>query len=175
MVTDFEFIKHEVDSLPKGVGLFLENMGENRFFLDIRDTLYEKGVESFISKTKSKLTPAPYNVNRLSFPIEVSTEKTEYFKVFSMCAINLLGIKFVSGDGWGKYCIEKGVDPLFYFEKSKTKNEDGIAINSLYFYPDDVLSITQVNGDGKLQLELIGFELRIPGATSALLPVDKKY
>lgn len=175
MVTDFEFIKHEVDSLPKGLDLFLENTNENRFFLDIRDSLYEKEIESFLSKSKSKLAPAPYNVNRLSFPIEVSKEKTEYFKVFSMCAIVLLGIKFIAGDGWGKYCIERGVDPLFYFEKSKITNEDGIAVSGLYFYPDDVLSITQVNGDGKLQLELIGFELRIPGAISVLLHTDKKY
>jgi hypothetical protein len=175
MVTDFKFIKHEVDSLPKGLGLFLENTDENRFFLDIRDSIYEKGIKSFISKAKFKLTPAPYNVNRLSFPVEVSKEKTEYFKVFSMCAIDLLGIRFVSGDGWGKYCIKRGVDPLFYFEKSKIKDEDGVAVSEIHFYSDDVLSIIQVNGDGKLQLELIGFELRIPGATSVLLPIDKKY
>lgn len=118
--------------------------------------------QRLIDIAKTQFNLQSYRISRLSFPIKVS-KKTTYFRVDSNCAIILKGLKFVEGGGWGRYHVYRGTEILVEFSKSKLVQEDGILMNLGVYYPDDVLGINQIQGEGELQVELLGIKLTPPG------------
>jgi len=117
-----------------------------------------------VNIAKTQFNAISYQFSRFSFPIKIS-KKTTYFRVNSNCAIAIKGLKFMDGDGWGRYQINKGTEPQREFAKSRLIQEDGILMN-IYYYPDDVVSINQIQGDGEIQIELLG---------GALIPFGLRY
>lgn len=117
---------------------------------------------------REDLRLAMYSVERFSLLAEVSREKTASFKILSNSIVNIMGVKYMSGDGWGKYKISMGTQLVRTFTKSNLVKEDGVTIAEILYHTDDILIIRQDTGEGTLQIELIGLELKPPGALAAL-------
>lgn len=119
---------------------------------------------------KNQFGLSNFQISRISFPIKVS-EKSNYFRVKSNCAIALKGLKFIEGDGWGQYRIMRGTEILSEFSKSKLVQEEGILTNIRYM-PDDALNIYQIQGEGELQVDLLGFKVTPVGFMTPLINIE---
>jgi hypothetical protein len=116
---------------------------------------------------------ATYKLVRLSFPIEVSKEKQDFYKTPSNTALFIDKVKFIEGDGWGRYQILKGTQILTEFAKSKFIEESEAIIDPAFYMVEDVFSIKQIQGYGKLQIELLGWKLYPPGLMHPLLKMPE--
>jgi hypothetical protein len=175
---EFKQIQSEVDLLPSEMRSNLTSLSKDMDQLtkDVKKlqgkTFKAQGIEKIIHHSdysqndkdnlaniaKTQFNLHNYQLSRLFFPIKVSKKNT-YFKVNSNCAIALKGLKFVEGDGWGRYRINRGANILCEFSKSKLVPEEGILINHIYYYPDDIMNITQIQGEGEIQVELLGYKV----------------
>lgn len=132
--------------------------------------------DRFKAIAEEQMNLAIYRIARVALIADVTPEKPVFFKTQSNSLIEVLGVKFISGDGGGKYGFYRGSERIREFTKSKIANEDGITLGPDYIlnYPDDVFGIRQLSGDGSLQMAILGMELKPPGAISSIEPYDSK-
>lgn len=136
-----------------------------------KDYLYEDKMRlSDIAHVQLGLTT--YRMGRLSYSITVSMEKRAVFKVKTNCAICLMGLKFVDGGGWGHYEICKGSETVREYSKSKLVQEEGIILGSLIYYPDEILILKQVSGEGEIQVDLLGIKVTPVDFMTPLISVE---
>ena len=113
-----------------------------------------------------------YYIERLSHLIDVSQVECTSVRVMSNSVVNIMGIKYMSGEGWGRYVLYMGTQKVRTFTKSKLMHVNGVTIDELLYHSTDVLTIRQENGEGTLQIELIGLELKPPAALVAFEIVE---
>ena len=108
-------------------------------------------------------------------PLEfsVSPDTPFGFKVTHGFGLGFKAIKYIEGDGYGKYYINvNGVDRS-WFIKRKDGEEDGALFMNMLIYAqaDDIIEVKQVNGKGTLKCALYCI---VAGEKKALY-TDKYY
>jgi hypothetical protein len=172
-------VKAELELLPTELCFKLRSFNENVGLLahDVKKlrskTFKAQGIEKilfhkdYLDEDKQRLSDIAhtqlglntYWIGRLSHPVTISMEKRAVFRVNSNCLVCLLGLKFIDGDGWGKYQIHKGTEIVKEYSKSRLIKEEGIITNSLIYYPDEIMIFKQISGGGEVQIELLGMKL----------------
>lgn len=188
----YERIESEVEQLPVELGTKLSKINADVDYLtrDVKKlrskTFRAQGIEKilfhkdYLHEDKQRLRDIAHNqlgldtyqIGRLSYPATISMEKRAVLKVNSNSLICLLGLKFMDGDGWGRYYICKGTETVKEYSKSKLIKEEGIITNTIIYYPDELIILKQVSGGGEIQIELLGMKLIPLGASSPVTEIS---
>ena len=107
--------------------------------------------------TTHEYNPATDDWQEKAIEIKVSKEKPFAGRLKNGFGMSVKAIKYIEGDGYGKYDIIVNNIKRGYFVKRKNGNEDGAILNNQlnYIKQNDILEIKQKSGNGALKCALI--------------------
>lgn len=116
---------------------------------------FEDVREDTLAKTRMYNPDADYHVDEM-IPFEISARQSFEYEVPSGMGMAIMAVKFLDGDGWGKYPIILKGKVYSFFVKKKNGNEDGAIFRTriCFLRENERLKIEQTYGEGSLKCAL---------------------